>query len=207
MMSFLSTNRVIFILLMVIIVLSAVIVTNPLEQKQTKQMDPYSVFKEANRLYKAGDYKNAIRNFDSHLIKYPGDLDGYINRGAAYQKAGDLDKAIKDYQKAQKLDARRSNHLLDNNIGTIYYQKGDINTAIKYFSASIKNSKGKHVNAFINRAIAYELKGDYKSACLNFKEALFQKQLLLFPKQKDQKSNRSFDDKTKVAKRKEAPYN
>ncbi len=91
------------------------------------------------------------------------------NRGNAYFKKGDYDRAIKDYDMAIELLPSYARPL--NNRGLAYQKKGDYDRAIKDFDETIKLSPN-YARAFANRADTYEKKSDYERAAHDYDDAI-----------------------------------
>ncbi len=81
----------------------------------------------------------------------------YYNRGVAYQDKGDLDAAIKDYDKAIAIDPSDAQYFY--NRGTAYLDKRDHNWAIRDFDKAIALDP-KKTEAYFNRGSAYAQKGN-----------------------------------------------
>ena len=89
----------------------------------------------------------------------------YDERGKAYLKKGDYDRAIADFNTLIQIDANRADTY--HHRGAAYGQKGDLNRAIADFDKAIEldpRLKGAHYN----RGLAYELKGDQARARADF---------------------------------------
>ena len=76
----------------------------------------------------------------------------YNNRGFAYSKKGDLDRAIADFDEAIRLDPKYALAYL--NRGNAYYRKGDQDRAIADYNEAIRLDP-KLALAYYNRGIAY----------------------------------------------------
>jgi tetratricopeptide (TPR) repeat protein len=93
----------------------------------------------------------------------------YYNLGLAYQKKGEVDRAIADYNKAIKLDPKYAGAYL--NRGAAYYRKGEVDRAIADYNKAIKLDPND-ANAYNNRGAAYQKKGDKDQAIADFRKAL-----------------------------------
>lgn len=96
--------------------------------------------------------------------EHPSDMEPYFLSGLMYRKKGDFFQAIKEYEKALKIDT--TNSAAYNNIGNIYYFLGDYKQAISNYKKSLsycmedKNSAAIHYN--LNKAFLAEF--DFKNA-------------------------------------------
>ena len=93
----------------------------------------------------------------------------YFNRGVAYGRKGEVDRAIADYTKAIALDPNVA--LAYTNRGSAYYRKGEYERAIADHSKAIAIDPN-HANAYYNRGVAYEQKGDKDQAIADFRKVL-----------------------------------
>ena len=93
----------------------------------------------------------------------------YNNRGAAYDKKGDSDRAIADFDTAIELDP--TNVDAYNNRGAAYDKKDDSDRAIADFDTAIELDP-TNVDAYNNRGAAYDKKGDSGRAIADFDTAI-----------------------------------
>ena len=75
----------------------------------------------------------------------------FNNRGIAYAKKGDTNRAIADYSESIRLDPKNANAFL--NRGYVYAQRGDNDRAIADYSEAIR-LKPDFARAFCNRGFA-----------------------------------------------------
>jgi Flp pilus assembly protein TadD len=91
----------------------------------------------------------------------------YNNRGRAYLKKGQTDKAMADYNKAIQLDSRNSS--AHNNRGMLLSDvMNDYDAAISEFNKSIELTPDEPT-IYFNRGLALERKGELKQALSDFK--------------------------------------
>ncbi len=93
----------------------------------------------------------------------------YNNRGVAYKEKGELDRAIKDFDKAIELNPEFAEAF--NNLGNVYDAKGDFDKAIVYFNTAIK-FKSDFVDAYVNRGVAYGKRAEFNKAITDFNTAI-----------------------------------
>ena len=79
----------------------------------------------------------------------------YFNRGLAYGKKGEVDRAIADFDKAIALNPDYAAAYY--NRGTAYGMKGDYDRAIADFGRAIKLNP-KDADAYNNRGLAYDIR-------------------------------------------------
>jgi hypothetical protein len=74
--------------------------------QEAREADPRELFARANRLYEAGDYKDALGAYEALVKKGYGGGNLYYNLGNTYFKLDDKGRAILFYEKALKLKPR-----------------------------------------------------------------------------------------------------
>jgi tetratricopeptide (TPR) repeat protein len=94
---------------------------------------------------------------------------GHNNRGGAYLRKGDYDRAIADFDNAIRLDPRDGNAY--NNRGLAYTAKGDFERAMADLDEAIRRDPGL-VIAYNSRGQVYLRKGDYDRAIADFNEGI-----------------------------------
>ena len=93
----------------------------------------------------------------------------YSNRGEAYWKKGEHDRAIADYDEAIKINPKFA--MPYNNRGVVYGAKGEFDRAIQDYDTAIKLFP-KLANAYYNRGLAYAKKGEYDRAIQDHDQAI-----------------------------------
>jgi lipoprotein NlpI len=91
------------------------------------------------------------------------------NRGLAYRDAGDLDRALADFNEAIDLDGKNAS--AHYNRGEVYRGKGDLDRAIVEFSEAMRID-GKDPDPLVARGIVYRVKGDNDRALADLSEAI-----------------------------------
>lgn len=122
-----------------------------------KQRNITNLFEDALKFYKDWNYDSAIKNYDK-LIK----LDDknnywlsayYCNRGNAYQKIKEYEKAIESYNEAIKINSK--DHQFYYNIWNAYYRFKEYEKAIENYDKAIKINPD-YKSAIENKSIASE---------------------------------------------------
>jgi tetratricopeptide (TPR) repeat protein len=90
----------------------------------------------------------------------------FDNRGVAYRRKGEYDRALQDYEQAIQLNP--SNATAYNNRGIIYRIKGEYARAIADYDEAIWLKNGDYPAAYYNRALAYADKGEYELSLGDF---------------------------------------
>ncbi len=119
-----------------------------------------------------GDLDLAITSFtrciDEGSLTIANMAAAYYNRGGAYERKGEYDQAIKDYDEAIYLDPGYVPTYL--NRGNAYQGKGAYDQAIEDYDKAIRLSPG-YAQAYYSRAVAYRNKGDQEQALQDYNEA------------------------------------
>ena len=113
--------------------------------------------------------QKTIAEYDKVIRLDPKFAKAYINRGNAYQKNDDYDKAFADYDEAIRLDPKDA--LAYNNRGRAYESKGDYEKAIADYDEAIRLDP-KDAPAYNNHGNAHLAKGDYDKATVDYDEAI-----------------------------------
>ncbi|NIO48261.1 MAG: tetratricopeptide repeat protein [Candidatus Aminicenantes bacterium] len=91
---------------------------------------------KAISLLNEGKYEESIEKFTEAITDDPENPIFYYYRGVAFEKTGDLDKAMKDYQKSVEL---KPNFILPTaNIGKIYARKREHEKAIEFYKKTVE---------------------------------------------------------------------
>jgi tetratricopeptide (TPR) repeat protein len=117
-------------------------------------------------------WKDALTLWNDFFAKYgdrPNISLAYSNRGNAYMDAGDLDKAVLDYNEAVRLDPSYVDAL--NNRGNVYNTRGEYDKAIADYN-KVLSMRPRHAEAHYNRGNAYIFKGNYQQAIADYTEAV-----------------------------------
>jgi tetratricopeptide (TPR) repeat protein len=135
-----------------------------------------------NAWLRKGDHAKALADYDQAIKVGPKDAYTYQNRGATKQALGDLDGALTDINEAIRLNPSLPSPY--NNRAVIWRAKGDVDRAIADSSEAIRLAKAKApvnvmtppgsvlIGASIQRALAYEAKGDIINAKADYNATL-----------------------------------
>ena len=86
-----------------LLILLAVLLTGSLLARQDA---PAALFQQANRLYQAEKYEQALELYKKVLSLDPYDADTYYDMGLAYYKKGEIDKAKKYLRETLNIDKK-----------------------------------------------------------------------------------------------------
>lgn len=137
-------------------------------------------FQNGRVKFDAGDYKNALKDFDNAIKVNPLDFLYYSERAEVYIKLKELDKAIKDLDKVVELQPEhilgywaRAQYYIDFrwNSGSPEYDMKMIKKAIEDCSKAILINP-KNSDLYITRRGAYEIIGDLKNALIDCNSAI-----------------------------------
>ena len=93
----------------------------------------------------------------------------FTNRGLAYKRKGQWDRAIADYSEAIRLKSDDAQAF--NNRGNAYFHKGQLDRAIKDYDDAIRLQPDL-AEAFSNRGNVYRKKGRFDRAIKDYDEAI-----------------------------------
>ena len=108
---------------------------SPWESPQEKQASPAKVqaeYETGYRYLKAGEYKKAIKSFESVLKEDPSYALAYSNMGYSYRKLKQYDKAIELYGKALRIDPKLAE--AHEYMGEAYLEIGKIEEAKQHLA-------------------------------------------------------------------------
>ncbi|MFA5857630.1 MAG: tetratricopeptide repeat protein [Elusimicrobiota bacterium] len=115
-----------------------------------------------------GDYIKAVKDY-TFVIQSSETANAYNHRGIAYSVEKEYEKALKDFDKATKLDPGYADAYY--NRGLMYYETAKYENAIKDFTIAIKFKPGMSV-AYKNRGNCYFKIGHYSSAITEYTKAI-----------------------------------
>ena len=127
---------------------------------------------------KEGNYREAIARYTRVIEVEPEQAGAYINRGAAYESAGNLDLALQDLDTALSLGSWPEAYHIR---GYVHFKRGDFDKAVLDFSEAIRldagDSNAYTVSAYTYRGHSYQFMACYDHALRDYRKALE-----LFPK-------------------------
>lgn len=110
-----------------------------------------------------------IAMMKDRLAKYPGDVNGYADLGAALHAQGKNREAISPLEQAAQLNP--ADVQVQNNLGTVLGSLGDFEEAIEHFRAALK-FRPDYFLACFNLANALRLQGNDADATVYYEQAL-----------------------------------
>ncbi len=141
--------------------------------KNNPDFAPYYLTRGKINVFKE-KFDNAIEDFDLALdlnkTNHNKELENmvYVNRGAAYQKIFENDKALADYSKAIEMNPNNPNVYMYR--GFLYYQNNEFATAIVDFDMVLEIDENNHF-AYYNRGMAYMKLNENEKSCQDFHKA------------------------------------
>lgn len=119
--------------------------------------------------YSNGKLEEALNSLNALIVFNPENAYNYNTRALLYEKMGNNDLAMKDYNKSINLK---------NDYGTAYYNRanlkytlGDVESALIDYNAAIKYSPA-HSENFVNRGFLRQDLGDYTGAIEDYTKAI-----------------------------------
>ena len=119
--------------------------------------------------YLAGEFAAAVVLNTELLQLKPADPRIYYNRGNAYYKMRDLERALADFNEALKIAPKLYFALMSR--GNVYSQKQRFDEAIADYDRAIALKPDQFL-IYFNRGIAFGRRGDFVKALLDFDEAI-----------------------------------
>lgn len=143
-------------------------------QTQTIEKSTQDFYKSGLDKFQQGDFKGAIESWTQAIQQNP-DAATYYNRGLAYRRLEDNQKALADYNQALKFDPKYVKAYV--NRANVRDDLGDKQGAIADYNQALKLDS-EYALAYHNRGIFYARQGDKTKAQADFQKAadLYQKQ-------------------------------
>lgn len=113
--------------------------------------------------------RSAIDACTAIILLNPNDDGALVNRGIAYRRISDIDRAIRDYERAIALNPNAADAF--NNRGNAFRAKEKFDRAIEDYDEAIRLNP-HYAHAFNNRGIIYLDMGDADRAILDFDRAI-----------------------------------
>jgi len=114
-------------------------------------------------------YREAQDIFHKLTVEQPKNAVYWNELGISLHNQVELDAALKCYQKSAKLDSKYPD--VQNNIGTIYYERKKYAKAVRYYNRAI-NLRGDFAPFYLNLGYAYFGDKKYEEAISAFRKAL-----------------------------------
>ena len=117
-----------------------------------------------------GIWKNSFTLWSYVIEKEPGRVPiAYTYRGAAFEKAGQFDKALEDYERAIALNPL--DHAVYSNMGTLLGKLNLFSRSIEYFNKAIALAPDD-ADAYFNRGITYVAMDQFGLGLEDFNKAI-----------------------------------
>lgn len=127
---------------------------------------------KALTLYSLKRYEAAVGAYNQAIQIAPDDVWLWNNRGEAYIRLGQTDRAIVDFKKAIELDESKSRSFVPwNNLGKLYYQQQDYQKAIDAYEQALSVKKD-YLPALIGLGNVQKSVGMYSQASESYDQAL-----------------------------------
>ena len=133
------------------------------------QLTPWDHIRRGNRHYDAGEYDDAITDYNQAIDLDSNIAAAYYNRGVAYTKLGKYAEAIGDLTQAIALDPQDA--AAYNNRGIAYRNLGKYAEAIADYDQAIALDP-KYAVAYSNRGVANNHLGKYAEAIADYTQAI-----------------------------------
>ncbi|MGD0021789.1 MAG: tetratricopeptide repeat protein [Smithellaceae bacterium] len=136
----------------------------------TKEQKPMPIGKTdfVDKTQKAIEIPKDIEYLNEAIRLKPGDAEAYVNRGHAYAKLGEYQRAITDYNEAIRLKPDFSTAY--NHRGIVYNNLGQYQRAIEDYAEAIR-LKPDYAEAYHNRGGIYFVQGNNELCCRDAQKA------------------------------------
>lgn len=114
-------------------------------------------------------WKNELTLWEDAAAKSPGKARTRLNLGVAYDRAGRLDEALREYDAALKLDP--NNVETYNNLGVIFGRQGRLQEAMEQFEKALR-LQPDHFGTHFNLGLAYKNLGMREKAIAQMERVL-----------------------------------
>ena len=111
----------------------------------------------------------AIEACTSIILSNPSNDGAFVNRGIAYRRVGDIDRAIKDYDEAIRLNPNAADAF--NNRGNTFRTRDEFDRALSDYDEAIRLDP-HYAHAFNNRGIIFLERGELDRAIADFNRAI-----------------------------------
>ena len=114
-------------------------------------------------------WKDSLTLWNDVLESYPSLPVAYLDRGEAYLRMGEMEKALRDFNQAAVLNP--GNAHVYNNRGIIYFYKKQYPQALEEYNKALSIDPG-YFNAYLNRGNLWGKLGFYKKAIADYDMAV-----------------------------------
>ena len=139
------------------------------QRESQGQLTPWDHIRRGNRHYHAGEYADAITDYNQAIALDPKLAEAYNNRGAANNHLGKYAEAIADYDQAITLDPKDA--VAYSNRGAANNHLGKYAEAIADYDQAIALDP-KYAVSYYNRGNAYADLGKYAEAIADYTQAI-----------------------------------
>ena len=134
------------------------------------------IFIQRGRVYQdMGNHQFAIEDFNRAIDEFKNHdqgLNAFYYRGISRLKSKDLDRAEKDFEKAQEYETEDQNPGIYDGLGQVQYARGkDYEAALSFFDQSISISP-ENIQFLMNRAQCFYTMASYDQAIEDLNQAL-----------------------------------
>jgi len=136
--------------------------------KSNSNLKSSILFNKAYCLMMQKKYNDAIDVLNKAISTYPKNSKNYILRAYIFKLIGKIDKSILDLKQAEQIAP--NNAIIKYDLGCLYIDKGDYDSAVKKLNAAVKIQPDLK-DGFINLAYALFHLSKYNDAISNLKKA------------------------------------
>lgn len=138
------------------------------ERENQNRMSGWDYVRQGNRYYDEGEYERAVESYTKSL-DIQDMAEAYYNRGCAYSKLKENEKAVQDYSSAIELDPDYAYAYY--NRGNEYFRVKEFGKAVLDYNKTIELNPG-YAEAYYNLGSAHYELGESEKAVQNYSKAI-----------------------------------
>lgn len=147
---------------------NTIVLTDATVKSESDEKAQY-FFQRGNQDLAAGNFQQAIENYQQAVKLKPDFADAYCNLGVALKEEGQLDAAIDSYRHA--LEITPDDAEIHSNLGEVYWKKNHLHKAIECYQTALRLNPNAAI-IYNNLGVAFKEQGKVDLAIANYRCAL-----------------------------------